>query len=79
MSLLGGVSAAAALVLIRTVADGLGDSDAVGYGSMMLNVVVLGPAVILLGTAVAQVVAVAVAKRVSPAVPYEPFGPGTRN
>ena len=79
VSLLGGVSAAAALVALRSIADGLGDSDALGYGSMMLSVVVLGPAVIALGTAFAQTVAVAVARRVRPADAVEPLGPWTRN
>ena len=79
VSLLGGVGAAAAFVALRSVADGLGDSEALGYGAMILNVVVLGPAVIVLGTLVAQVVAGIVARRVRPSAAPEPFGPHTRN
>ena len=78
VSLLGGVGAAAAFVSLRSVADGLGDSDALGYGAMILNVVVLGPAVIVLGTLVAQAVAGIVARRVRPAA-GETFGRHTRN
>ena len=75
VSFLGGVSAAAALLALRSIADGLGDSHALGYGSMMVNVLVLGPAVLLLGTAVAQTVAARVARRVRPETPGS-AGPG---
>ena len=78
VSLLGGVGAAAALVALRSIADGLGDSNALGYGAMIVNVVVLGPAVVVLGTLVAQVVAGIVARRVRPAA-GETFGRHTRN
>ncbi len=71
-SLLGGVGAAASLIVVRSIADGLGDSVALGYGAMITNVVVLGPAVLLLGTAVAQLVAVRVARRVGRAVETAP-------
>ncbi|HEX9951802.1 MAG TPA: hypothetical protein VGB53_08545 [Rubricoccaceae bacterium] len=78
VSFLGGVSAAAALLALRSIADGLGDSAALGYGSMMVNVFVLGPAVLLLGTAIAQTVAARVARRVRRGRPGVP-GPEARN
>jgi hypothetical protein len=50
---------------------------------MMVGVLVLGPAVLVLGTALAQTVAVTVARRVRkarPAAPTtSPFGPETRS
>ncbi len=84
VSLLGGVSAAAALVMLRSAADGLGDSSAMGYGSIMTSIFFLGPAMLLLGTAVAQTIAAATARRMARAMasrgaPREPFGPEMRN
>ena len=78
-SLLGGVAAAATLLALRAVADGLGDSDAVGVSSLVASVSVLGPAVLVLGAALAQAVAAAVARRVPPARPSHTFGPETLN
>ena len=80
VSLLGGVGAATALIIIRGIADDLGDSAAASYGSVMTSVFFLGPLVLLLGTAVAQTVAARTARRVArrPA-PRDPFGPETRN
>ncbi len=84
VSLLGGVSAAAALVMLRSAADSLGDSSAMGYGSIMTSIFVLGPAMLLLGTAVAQTVAAATARRAARSMAArgalrEPFGPESRN
>ncbi|HEX8299089.1 MAG TPA: hypothetical protein VF594_07995, partial [Rubricoccaceae bacterium] len=78
VSLLGGVAAAAALVALRSMADGLGDSAALANHTLKVNVLLLGPAVLLLGTAVAQTVAARVARRVRRGPPDAP-GPEIRN
>ena len=66
------------LVVLRSIADGLGDSVAIGYGAMMTNILILGPATLALGTALAQTVVAIVAGRVQTerSEPYEPFGAG---
>ena len=65
-SLLGGVCAAALLVALVGTADDLGDSAAYGYGTVMRMVFVGGPIAVVLGTALAQLVAWRTARRPSP-------------
>lgn len=62
-SFLGGVAGAAAFTALTLTADGLGDSSAFGYGAAILGVLVVGPLAVVLGTALAQTVAVRTHRR----------------
>lgn len=67
-SFLGGVAGAAAFVALTLTADGLGDSAAFGYGTAIVGVMIVGPLAVVLGTALAQAVAVRVHRRAGQAV-----------